>query len=427
MDINNILQGVKCNCGKNHKCDIEYVFIENGALSRLKEICGNYENILLVADENTFSAAGEKVEKELSDKKVAKVIFSGKTFVIPDEKAIEKVREHIDGIDLIIGIGSGVIQDLCKYVSFFDKIPYMVVATAPSMDGYASNGAAMILNGMKETVSAGLPKAIIADTGILKDAPMEMIKAGYGDIIGKYSALCDWKLSRVVNGEYFCQYIYDTTYKMIENTLNGVKGLLNRDENSVKALMEALVVVGIMMSFAGSSRPASGSEHHLSHFFEITGIVNSESYFPHGIDVVYSTVITAKIRDFILNNSFGDSVYRISREEYCNKMSQIYSVVAEGCIALQDKVGNYENDRISVYKEKEIEIRNVLKEMPTPQEILEMLELAGLDMTEFYKEYSKEKLCNAVLYAKDLKDRYTVLWLYYDLFGGEEKQLLSLI
>ena len=89
----------------------------------------------------------------------------------------------------------------------FSKIPYIIVATAPSMDGYASDGAAMILGGMKETVKAGLPKAIIADTNVLKNAPMDMIKAGYGDIIGKYSALNDWKFANIVYGEFFCNYI----------------------------------------------------------------------------------------------------------------------------------------------------------------------------------------------------------------------------
>ena len=418
MDINKLLCAKDCSCGKTHHCNIEYVYIERGAISRLTALCAQNENILIVADENTFSAAGEQTEKALCGKKISKVIFSGETVLIPDETAIEKVREKLEGAELIIGIGSGVIQDLCKYVSFFAKIPYTVVATAPSMDGYASDGAAMILNKMKETVKAGLPKAILADTEVLKNAPMEMIKAGYGDIIGKYSALCDWKLSKAINDEYFCQYIYDTTYEMIENTLNTAKGLLNRDENSVKALMEALIVVGIMMSFAGSSRPASGSEHHLSHFFEIVGIVNSEPYFPHGIDVAYSTVITCEIREKISNSSFPDNLFRLSRADYTEKMNTIYKSAAKGCIALQDKIGNYDADRLKVYKEKETEIRQILAETPSHKEIIEMLALAEIDMSKFYDLYGADKINDAVFYAKDLKDRYSVLWLYYDLFGG---------
>ena len=421
MDINKILKGVECSCGKTHTCDIEYVYIEEGAISRFTEICAQYSNILLVADENTYGAAGEKVEKALADKKITKVVFSGKTVLIPDEKAIETVEASLEGVQLIIGIGSGVIQDLCKYVSHFNKIPYMVAATAPSMDGYASDGAAMILKGMKETVKAGLPRAIVADVDVLKNAPMEMIKAGYGDIVGKYSALNDWKLSRVVNDEYFCDYIYDTTYQMIINTLDTAKGLLNRDGESVKALTEALMVVGIMMSFAGSSRPASGSEHHLSHFFEIVGIVEDKPYFPHGIDVAYSTIVTAQVREDILKHNFPEKIFRKDKNEVDEKIKKIYKSVGEGCIALQEKIGNYAKDRISVYKTKEKEIREVLSEMPTADEIIAMLSLVELDVSEFYKMYGIKKIDEAVHFAKDLKDRYTVLWLYYDLLGDDRR------
>ena len=262
-----------------------------------------------------------------------------------------------------------------------------------------------------------MPKAIIADTDVLKNAPTEMIKAGYGDIVGKYSALCDWKLSAEVTGEYFCQYIYDTTYQMIELTLNTAKGLLERNEESIKTLTEALMIVGIMMSFAGSSRPASGSEHYLSHFFEIVGIVDNEDYFPHGIDVAYSTVITAKIREEIVKESFPDKLFRLSDEEQTKRIKEIYKSVADGCIKLQDKVGNYKNNRIAIYKEKEENIKKILSDMPSAKEIESMLDVVGLDINEFYKLYSDEKIKNAVSYAKDLKDRYTVLWLYYDLFG----------
>ncbi|MBQ7097053.1 MAG: sn-glycerol-1-phosphate dehydrogenase [Clostridia bacterium] len=422
MDINSILKGVECSCGKMHSCNIEYVYIEKNAVLRMTEICKDYNNILIVADENTFSAAGNSVEKVLENKKINKVIFGGQRILIPDEDAIKTVDEQLADVELIIGIGSGVIQDLCKYVSFFSGIPYMVVATAPSMDGYASDGAAMILKGMKETVKAGLPKAIIADTEILKNAPMEMIKAGYGDIIGKYSALCDWKLSEAVNGEYFCQYIYDTTYDMIQSTLDTAKGLLERDEKSVKALMEALIVVGIMMSFAGSSRPASGSEHHLSHFFEIVGIINSEPYFPHGIDVAYSTVVTAEIRENILKKTFSDKLYRVSEDEYVGKMKEIYKNVADECIALQNRVGNYTAERINVYKKKEAEIREILAQMPKADEIKDMLSLAEIDVSEFYEMYGEKKIKDAVLYAKDLKDRYTVLWFNYDTGGGYKNE-----
>ena len=416
MDINKLLAGLDCACGKTHSCEIEWVYIEENAIERLRDRCTDYKNILLVADENTYSAAGDRTAAALKDKSIRKIIFTGSRILIPDEKAIERVQAELSNIDLIIGVGSGVIQDLCKFVSFYNKVPYMIVATAPSMDGYASNGAAMITDGMKVTYSAGLPLAIIADTTVIKNAPVDMIRSGYGDIIGKYSALNDWKLSSLVNDEYFCEYIYKLTSEQIERTIEVADKIMQRDEESIKRLTEALIVIGIMMSFAGSSRPASGSEHHLSHFFEITGIVDGAEYLPHGTDVAYSTFLTAELREKILSSEFPDKIYRESPEEYEKTIKSIYKDCAKGCIDLQNKVGNYKKNRIDIYLRKENEIKEILSEMPSSSYIKKLLGDAGFDLDFFYDFYGREKIKNAVRYAKDLKDRYTVLWLYYDLW-----------
>jgi len=416
MDINKLLQGVDCSCGWHHDCNIGKVFVEKGAVSRLEEMCRTYKCILIVADENTWAVAGASVEKYVTVSKA--VLFSGKAVVIPNEDAIASVEESLDGVDLILAVGSGVMQDLCKYVSHKSGIPYFVVATAPSMDGYASSGAAMITGGMKVTYSAKVPDAIIADTDFLKTAPLDMIKAGYGDIIGKYSALCDWKLGQIVNGEYFCDEIYKLTYDMVEKVLPLAKKLLTRDEESIKTLMEALIIVGIAMSFAGNSRPASGSEHHLSHFFEITGIVDGTDYLPHGIDVVFSTWVTSKIREMLLKKDFPSTVFvETDRNE---QIRRVYKSVADGCIALQEKLGTYKADRVSVYKAREKEIKEILSSVPDSAEIKRILDEIELDTSIFYKAYPKEKIRDAIRYAKDLKDRYTVLWMWYDMFGLEE-------
>ncbi len=420
MDINKLLEGIDCTCNRAHSCEIKSVFIDRNAIDNLKEICGEYNTVLVVADENTFAAAGERTVDALREKSIKKVIFSGASILVPNEDAVSKVSDALENVDIIVGVGSGVIQDLCKYVSFQSKIPYLVVATAPSMDGYASNGAAMIMEGMKVTYPAGLPIAIVADTDVLKNAPIEMIKAGYGDIIGKFSALNDWKLSHCITGEYFCQYIYDITEEQVKRTLDLADGILKRNEESIQTLMEALVIIGIMMSFAGSSRPASGSEHHLSHFFEITGIINNTDYFPHGIDVAYSTVITAEIREKILNNTFPTKNYHPEQSKLNQRLSAIYKSVADGCIKLQEKVGNYTTNRTEIYLKKEDEIRKILSEMPSAQSIKEMLSLVQLDMDKFYAHYGEETIEEAVLYAKDLKDRYSVLWVNYSFFGDNK-------
>lgn len=418
MDINELLKGFDCSCGRTHTCPIQYVYIEHGAISHLREICADYRNILVVSDENTFGAAGAQTLVALSDKDIVRVTFPGDRILVPNEEAIAAVNEKLDGRELIVGIGSGVIQDLCKYVAFEGKIPYMVVATAPSMDGYASDGAAMITEGMKVTYKAGLPIALVSDTAVLKDAPMEMIKAGYGDIIGKFSALNDWRLSHCVNDEYFCGRIFDMTMEQVQRTLALADGIARRDEESIGALMEALVVIGILMSFAGSSRPASGSEHHLSHFFEITGIVENKEYFPHGIDVAYSTVITARLREKLLAGEFPVKGFAHDAEQYKREMERVYGPVAQGNMKLQEKTGRYEQDRMGIYLEREHGIRTILEQCPTGAQIEAMLAKVGLDIKEFYVLYGQAHIDDAVTYAKDIKDRYSVLWMIYDFFGG---------
>ncbi len=421
MEIKELLLGkVDCACGMVHKCPIDYVVIEENACDCLPDITKEYKKILLVADRNTFRVGGATVQAKLGNRLADTLIYQTEEVLVPDETAIAELKSHVSSeIDLIIGIGSGVINDLCKHVSFEAGLPYYIVATAPSMDGYASKGSALILDGMKVTLNANVPRAIIADVNMLKCAPFEMIQAGYGDIIGKYSCLNDWKLSYLVNGEYLCEFVMSATYEAVEKTVRLADGLVKREAEAVKALMEALVAVGILMAYVGNSRPASGSEHHLSHYFEIVGIVRGEEYLPHGIDVCCSAIETAKIREKLLELENVDSfVSNFNREAYEEQIRRIYTTLADEVLALQNKMGWYDIDRVSVYREKWQEIRKVLADCPSSAEMLRLTEQIGLSHADFVKLYGEKKIADAHLYAKDLKDRYTVLWMYYDLLGN---------
>lgn len=408
-----------CSCKKEHVCNIKAIEIGAGTLNKLPILCEGYNDILLVFDRNTFGICGEYVKKLLKDKALTiKVLEAQEKVVIPNEEKLEEIAEQVtDKTDLIIGVGSGVINDLCKKVSFDKNLPYYIVATAPSMDGYASVGSALILNGMKVTLNARPPLAIIADTKILKDAPFDMIKAGYGDIIGKFSCLNDWKLSSFINGEYFCKKVYKLTYKCAKKVKKlGIK-IKNRDEKAIGELIDALVLVGVLMSFVGSSRPASGSEHHLAHYFEITGILNNTDYFAHGIDVVYSATFLARLRGEMITNQ--PKKLDFNKEEYKKAINRIYTKSASEILKLQEKLGwYYRDDSQFVYKNWK-KIKKILSEVPSFDKFNEMLNIVGLDYKEFESLYSKQKLNDAILYAKDLKDRYTFLWLYYAYFRNK--------
>ena len=411
----------KCACGREHICPIDRIAIGEGAIGELSDIAKSYTSVLIVADENTYGVAGKKTEAALIGKELDRIIF-GRDLLVPDERAIAKINEKItDETELVVGIGSGVINDLCKYTSFSAGLPYIIVATAPSMDGYASVGCALILEGLKVTLNGRVPMAILADTEVLAAAPLDMILSGYGDIIGKYSCLSDWRLSALVNGEYLCEEVWQATMREVEKTRTLSGKITSRDKDAVGSLMKSLVAVGVLMAYVGNSRPASGSEHHFSHYFEITGIIGGKEYLPHGIDVFYSAAETAKIREELLaldalpcGSDYDDNA-RIKETE------RIYGNLAEETLALQERVGFYGliEKRLSVYRERWTEIRALLAEAPKFSEMKKMLSDVGMDYGDFVKFYGRERIDDGTLYAKDTKDRYTVLWMYYDVFSGK--------
>ena len=405
-----------CPCGRPHICPIRAVEIGEGALSSLPSLCGGFTHILLVADTNTYAACGREVDGILGDLVASRHIFAGEGVVIPDEASVEVIEGKLTpDTDLIVGVGSGVINDLCKYVGHKHGLPYVIVATAPSMDGYASAGAAMILGGMKVTPSATPPMAIVADTEVLRNAPVDMIRAGYGDIIGKFSCLNDWKLAAYIRGEYFCQTVYDLVMNTACRVRDLAEAISNRDGKAIATLMEALVEVGVAMAYVGNSRPASGSEHHLSHFFEITGILNGTPYLPHGTDVAYSSVLTARLRGEILRNEPARVPF--DRPAYEAAIRKAYTTIADSVIAQQDRLGWYREPATDEFILTHTDgIRAILSEAPDEAEALAMVEAVGLSMDELYATYGEAHIREALKWAKDLKDRYSVLWvhgLYY--------------
>ena len=411
-DIRELVKGIHdCPCGRDHSCPTETVEIGSGVLKKLPTLCDGYKKILLVADQNTYRVCGREAAMLLTGKLEGEVVFrSGGQLLIPDEAALEKLDGAVSReTDLIVGVGSGVINDLCKQIANQRGIPYFIVATAPSMDGYASSGAALILKGMKVTLQAKPPKAILADTRVLATAPLNMIRAGIGDILGKYSCLNDWKLSALLRDEYYCQRVYDLVYEAVVAVEDSVDEILKGEEKALGRLMEALVAVGIEISFVGSSRPASGSEHHLSHYFEITGILDGKPYLPHGIDVICSAVVTAGIREQLLNQEPRHKEW--DRAAWETDIRRIYSASATEVIKLQDRLGWYEENDFQNVCGKWKDVCAILAEAPGKAYMLDLVKRIGLDYEAFESLYGAEKLEDAIRYAKDLKDRYSVLWL----------------
>lgn len=333
-----------CTCAqKRHRAPLESYDISAGAIARIPQILKDYHRIYMVADKNTYLAAGARVEEILKEHGMlytSHVI--DRDVVLPDATTLGEIILNAQDIaakpnifaysllpDLILAVGSGTINDSCRLASFRLNLPYAVVATAPSMDGYASAGSPFLHDGTKTTVQATTPKYIIGDLDVLKDAPWDMMLAGIGDMFGKYTGLLDWELARDYSGEYFCQKIAADVLDATNNCLENGYLLTNRDPVCVKNVMEGFLVTGLGMAFTGNSRPASGSEHIVAHAWELFDVEHGRPPHLHGLEVCEATRLIAIMYKMLLEETTDAHLKElISRyvpyfdavEEFCVKM-----------------------------------------------------------------------------------------------------------
>lgn len=289
-----------CACGKSHKVDIQAIRVGSGVIQELPGILRDLgaSHIFLVTDNYTYEAAGRQVEQLLDQAGLSyhKRVFQTETPLVPNEYALGSVLAAMTSQDdMLLAVGSGTLNDVTKYVSARTGIPYVIAATAPSMDGYASTVAPTILDGFKTTLPAVYPAAIVADVDILKDAPMPMLTAGFGDIIGKFTSLADWRLSHQLNGEYYCPEVAGVIEAAVETCAANAKALAQREPQAIQAVTEALILSGLAMGMVGVSRPASGAEHQMAHYWEMDALRRGEEHPLHGNAVGVGTVLAASL------------------------------------------------------------------------------------------------------------------------------------
>lgn len=425
----------KCNCKKEHSTSIDDILIDENVILELPKLINKYDykKILIISDVNTYKILGKDVEHLLKDNKInyTSYVFQETNQLVPDELAIGKLLTHIDeDIDLMITVGSGTLNDLSKFISYKIHIPYFIVATAPSMDGYASTVSALIVNNLKTTYEVTSPKAIIADINIIKNAPMEMITAGLGDILGKYTCLCDWKISSIINNEYSCESVVDLVKESIKRCVSNIDGIKNRDTDAIKNLTEGLILSGIAMSFVGNSRPASGGEHHLSHYWEMMFLFQGKEAVLHGTKVGIATLIIAKLYQGLTNTNvdFDRAVKHAEEFDYDNWVKNIkekYKYAADGIIKLEQKTNKNSKEehkvRIKVIEENWDKIINIIKDIiPPSEELKTMLNKVGAPITPDQVGVDSATVSDSIQIAKELRARYTILQLLWDLGLLEE-------
>ena len=419
MTIQDLLDGkFVCSCGRPHHCDIKKVVMRCGATAEIPALLNGHRHALVVSDGNTRRVCGEAVLQLLKDAQIAcdEAFFDTCEVFKPDDPALAFIRSHMhEGIDVIVAVGSGVINDLCKAISFEFKLPMMTVITAPSMDGIATDGSVLIKNGLKVTVPMKTPTWIICDLDILRNAPIDMIRAGIGDVLGKHSALCDWKLAEIMYNEPFCPEICDSVDVETREFVQLIEACLNRDPDAIAALVSSLVRIGILAAFVNSSRPGSGSEHLMAHYLELTGMIDHTPYYSHGVDVGFSTIIVEKLRKRLAQEDPAVFAEPFDLPAWQAGIRRVCGVLADEVLTLQEKSDLIRPGRLERIHKHWPEIRALLANTPDEHEMRRLLDRSGISYDVCLETYTPKKVRDAARFAGDLKTRYTLLSLLRDV------------
>ena len=283
-----------CGCGMDHRCGIHDIRIGSGLVTQAGEILrenGFPRRLLLIGDRDTLAAAAG-IEESLTGFEVTRHCYDTLRVATMDD--VRLVEDYLDRVDAVVAVGAGSIHDPSRLACARRNKPLCLFATAPSMDGFASYNAPIVDGGFKTTHAAKCPEVIIADTKILAAAPKALKSAGFGDMISKYIALIDWQVSHLVTGEAYCPRVAELTRTAVDRLMTMAGRVTLEDEETAAAVLESLLMTGIAMSFTRTSRPGSGTEHILAHYWECIELLEGKIPNFHGEDVGVATLLTLR-------------------------------------------------------------------------------------------------------------------------------------
>ena len=256
-----------CACGREHRMETVFSVVESGCLFDLHTYMNDYDLggvTVAVYDENTYRATADRHPR------VDVEVILPPDDLHANERGVALLEERLpQEIGVFIAIGSGTVHDITRYCAYTHGVDFVSCPTAASVDGFCSSVAVMTWHGCKKTLTAVAPKLVVADIDIIKNAPLRMAKSGYGDMVGKYVALTDWRIATLLTDEMYCERIAEMTRQATEAVCQSAEGIAEKDEAAYENLMFGLLLSGLAMQMMGNSRPASGAEHHISHIIEM--------------------------------------------------------------------------------------------------------------------------------------------------------------
>lgn len=253
--------------------------------------------VAIVDDSNTAGAFGDHINRSLKNRFDIARIDCGKA-AKADMSLVDALRKQSRKSDLIIAVGSGTINDLCKYASYLDKKPYIVFPTAASMNGYLSGNASITEAGFKKSVPAHLPKAVFCDLRVIASAPVRLSKSGLGDSLARPTAQWDWYMSHKLLGTDYTPAPFNLLLDKERELFDSARAIALRDAEGVGMLLEVLLLSGLGMTIAGSSNPASQAEHMLSHAYSM--LPTSTPPTLHGEEIGVTALMCAQSQEALL-------------------------------------------------------------------------------------------------------------------------------
>ena len=423
-----------CPCGKRHFARLKRAVVKSGAVSELAGIVRGYggKRAYLLCDANTFAAAGVPVLRALVGAGVGYTIFLfPEDRTEPDEKAVGAAVLHFDHTcDTIIGIGSGVINDVGKILAKMTGLPYVIVATAPSMDGFASSTSSVVRAGLKVSVDSRCPDAVIADTDILKEAPSLMLQAGLGDMLAKYISVCEWRIGHLVTGEYYCEEVAAMIRAALKKCADNAGGIMSREPAAVEAVMEGLILSGVAADYAGVSRPVSGVEHYFSHLWDMRALAFGAPWSLHGVQCGVGTVLALRgyERLVTLTPDREKALAAFDRFDRAAWRGQIRSYLGGAADAILRDIDASERYNAQKHRQRLDNIvarwddilQIIREELPSSDSVVRLLETIGAPVSsaEFGVPVSENALTFKM--TKDIRDKYILSTLLFDMGELEE-------
>lgn len=421
------ISGIQCDCGLEHQLPTQDIYVGTGLLPHIPEYIrkkGLGTHCVLVADNNTWPLAGERVEKILTEAgiDVVRCLISRTGVVDPDESACGEVLLSIQPeTEFLISVGSGSLTDTTRINAKRTGLPFISVGTAPSMDGYTSVVAPLLLRGVKIHRAGVCPEIIVCDIDVLRTAPLAMVCSGVGDVLGKYIAKADWLIGQAVNGEIYCDVCGQIVTDAVEKLLDNIDEIKQRSEKGIRILIEALLLAGVTVMIVGHTRAVASAEHNIAHYWEMMQLRHGKEAPAHGASVGVATLLLWPMFTRFANEDLSKldinaiKAKRMSREERVKWMLTAFEDEAGNSI-MRDNPEDFltweeQERRIRAAQSHQQEIRDAIATMPPFEKIESAMKELGAPMTAEAMKVDDRLLNLSMHCAKDYRSRYTLMKL----------------